>query len=130
VEDCFTIHKAKWYKSSHSKFGNDKLKRALKRHNGDSAALQPSCKFTKFSLQTKHIIGTEVCFFCNESEHTRTMHASLFSKLYISCQTRQSNMSTFFAHENQPFLSALSHISKLRTGSKPDIIDCLCKLML
>jgi hypothetical protein len=76
VEDCFMIHKAKWHKSCRSKFGNDKLERALKRHNGDSAASQPSCKFTRFSLQTKHVIGTEVCFFCDESDNTGTLHAA------------------------------------------------------
>jgi hypothetical protein len=76
VEECLMVHKAKWHKSCRSKFGKDKLERALKRHNSDSAASQPSCKLTRSSLQTKHIIGSEVCFFCDESDNKGTLHAA------------------------------------------------------
>jgi len=29
-------------------------------------------------------------------------YCNLFSKLYISCQTREGNLNKFFEHENQP----------------------------
>ena len=39
---------------------------------------------------------------------------SLFSRLYIAMQHRESDMSKFFSHENHPFPPSLSDQGKLR----------------
>jgi len=52
---------------------------------------------------------------------------SLFSRLYIACQSRDGNLSEFFQHENQACPPALSFLGKLRQGSKSDLMQCLEK---
>ena len=54
---------------------------------------------------------------------------SLFSSLYISCQTRDGDLDDFFSHENQACPPSLSNMGKLRLGTKSDIINCLEKLV-
>ena len=54
---------------------------------------------------------------------------SLFSSLYISCQTRDGNLDDFFAHENQACPPSLSNMGKLQLGTKSDIVSCLEKLV-
>ena len=47
-------------------------------------------------------------------------NVSLFSRLFIACQTREGDLENFFAHENQP------NQGELRTAkSKSGIVDCL-----
>ena len=55
---------------------------------------------------------------------------SLFSSLFISCQTRQGDLDEFFAHENQACPPSLSNMGKLRLGTKSDIVGCLEELIL
>ena len=44
---------------------------------------------------------------------------SLFSRLYIACQSRDGDLDDFFCHGNQPCPpSALSHLGKLRQGPR------------
>lgn len=52
---------------------------------------------------------------------------SLFSRLYIACQSRDGNLDEFFRHENQPYPPSLSHLGKLRLGNnnKADLLSCL-----
>ena len=50
---------------------------------------------------------------------------NLFSRLYISCQTRSGDLETFFMHENQAVPPSLSSGGKLRLGTKADLLDCL-----
>ena len=51
---------------------------------------------------------------------------SLFSRLYISCQTRHGDLDDFFRHENQGYPPAVSQNGKLRLPSKKsDLLDCL-----
>lgn len=51
---------------------------------------------------------------------------SLFSRLYIGCQTRDGDLDDFFEHENQAYPPSLSEGGKLRVPSaKSDLIDCL-----
>jgi len=50
---------------------------------------------------------------------------SLFSKLYIACQTRSGDLDMFFEHENQPSLPSLSSDGNLRLGCKADLLVCL-----
>ena len=52
-------------------------------------------------------------------------YCNLFSRLYISCQTRSSDLQTFFMHENQAPPPSLSLGGKLRLGTKADLLDCL-----
>ena len=50
---------------------------------------------------------------------------NLFSRLYISCQTRDGDLDTFFAHENQGTPPSLSIGGKLRQNTKSDLLQCL-----
>ena len=50
---------------------------------------------------------------------------SLFSRLYIACQTRSGDLDSFFAHENQPAPPSLSNDGNLRFGAKSDLLPCL-----
>ena len=49
----------------------------------------------------------------------------LFSRLYITCQTRDGNLEDFFQQENQAWPPALSDGGRLRLGTKSDILTCL-----
>ena len=49
----------------------------------------------------------------------------LASSLYISCQTRDGDIDTFFAHEYQSAPPALSIAGKMRSGVKADLLRCL-----
>ena len=49
-----------------------------------------------------------------------------FSRLYISCQTREGNLEEFFKHENQSCPPSLSHLGKLcLPGNKAELTTCL-----
>ena len=50
---------------------------------------------------------------------------SLFSRLYIACQSRDGDLDQFFSHENQAAPSALSTGGKLRLAVKADLLHCL-----
>ena len=50
---------------------------------------------------------------------------SIFSHLYIVMQHRQSDMSTFFKHENHSYPPSLSDGGKLRIGKKSDLLGNL-----
>ena len=52
---------------------------------------------------------------------------TLFSRFYIACQARQSNLDSFFEHENQACPPSISDIGQLRHGSKSDLMECLTK---
>lgn len=54
---------------------------------------------------------------------------SLFSSLYISCQTRDGNLDELFEHENQACPPSLSNMGKLRLGTESDLVSCLEKLV-
>ena len=47
---------------------------------------------------------------------------SLFSILYIACQSREGHLEYFFKHENQPWPPALSKGGALRSGNKADLL--------
>ena len=49
----------------------------------------------------------------------------LFSRMYISCQTRHGDLDEFFSHENHAVQPALSTGGKLRVGVKSDLLHCL-----
>ena len=51
---------------------------------------------------------------------------SLFSRLYIPCQTRGRNVQVFFKHENQRFPPSLSPNGNIRLGIKSELLTkCL-----
>ena len=50
---------------------------------------------------------------------------ALFSRLHISCHTRDGNLEEFFKFENQPWTPSLSETGQLRGGQKGDLIKCL-----
>ena len=49
----------------------------------------------------------------------------MFSRLYISCQTRDGNLEDFFQHKNQTWPPTLGDGGGLRHGTKSDILTCL-----
>ena len=49
----------------------------------------------------------------------------IFSRLYIVAQHRESDISTFFMHENHPYPPSISDRGKLRLGTKSDLLFCL-----
>lgn len=53
---------------------------------------------------------------------------SLFSRLYISCQTREGDLDQFFSHENQTAPPSLSQGGMLRKGTKSDLVHCLTSM--
>ena len=55
------------------------------------------------------------------------INCTLFSRLYIACQARQSNLDSFFEHENQACPPSIYDTGQLRQGSKSDLMECLTK---
>ena len=55
-------------------------------------------------------------------------NCSLFSRLFIGCQTREGNLEESFLHENQSFQPSLSQNGTLRPGNKSDLLKCLEKV--
>lgn len=53
---------------------------------------------------------------------------SLFSRLYIACQSRDGKLEQFFEHENQPWPPSLSLGGKHREGTKSDLLICFDKI--
>ena len=51
--------------------------------------------------------------------------SALFSRLFIACQIRNSDLDDFFAHENQVYPPALSVAGNLHFGNKADLLSCL-----
>jgi len=49
----------------------------------------------------------------------------LFARLFIACQSRESDLELFCSHENQPIPPSLSSLGKLRIGTKSDLLTCL-----
>lgn len=49
----------------------------------------------------------------------------LFSRLFIGCTNRSSNLDEFFEYENQPFPISISENGHIRLGTKSDILECL-----
>ncbi|KAF2884048.1 hypothetical protein ILUMI_22166 [Ignelater luminosus] len=52
--------------------------------------------------------------------------ANIYCKLYVASQSRESDIKSFFAYENQPFPPSLSEVGRLRKPSnKQNVIACL-----
>ena len=51
---------------------------------------------------------------------------NLFSDPYIGCQVRESDLPTFFSHENHVYHPSLSEYGKLWYGQKSNFRECLC----
>ena len=74
----------------------------------------------------------KVGFFKHETKETSKSKTrllkndrNLFSRLFISCQTRQYDLEEFFSHENQTFPAALSTDGDLRMSTKSDLVNLL-----
>ena len=52
-------------------------------------------------------------------------NCALFSRMYISCQTRCGDLNAFFAHENHPYPPSLSEMGNLRHYTKSELLGCL-----
>ena len=62
---------------------------------------------------------------CSSKEKILKADCQLFSHLFISCQTRQCDLSEFFKHENQSAPASLSDNGKLHTCQKSQLMDIL-----
>lgn len=56
-------------------------------------------------------------------------NCEMFSRMYISCQSRDGDMDEFFRHENQGAPPSLSDMGQLRQGNKSDLIKCSDRLV-
>ena len=54
---------------------------------------------------------------------------NLFSRMYISCQARDSDMDAFFAHENHAWPPSLASNGIMHHTSKSDLLECLESLV-
>ncbi|KAG0716069.1 hypothetical protein GWK47_010495 [Chionoecetes opilio] len=52
-------------------------------------------------------------------------YVELFSRMYISCQSRDGDLDTFFEHENHPWPPALADNNEMRQTAKSDLMTCL-----
>ncbi len=52
-------------------------------------------------------------------------NCQLFSRLFISCQSRQCDLEEFFMYENQPLSASLSDNGKLHACQKSQLVDIL-----
>ena len=57
-------------------------------------------------------------------------NCTLFSRFYIACQARQSNLDSFFEHENQACPPSISDMGQLRHGSKSDLCNGMLNKVL
>ena len=79
----------------------------------------------------KPIKKNKVAFFKHEQaassskEKVLKDNCQLFSRLFISCQTRQCDLQVFFKHENQPTPASLCDSGKLHTCQKSQLIEIL-----
>ena len=79
----------------------------------------------------KPIKRNKVAFFRHEQaassskEKVLKDNCQLFSRLFISCQTRQCDLQEFFKHENQPTPASLSDSGKLHTCQKSQLTEIL-----
>ena len=53
----------------------------------------------------------------------------LFSRIYISCQSKDGDMDEFFRHENQGTCTSLSGMGDLRHGTKSELMSCVESLI-
>ena len=56
-------------------------------------------------------------------------YCTLFSRLYIACQSRDGSLEEFFKHENQPYPPTLAQEGKIREGQKSDLVKCMERLI-
>ena len=61
---------------------------------------------------------------------TLKSNCSLFSQLYVSCLSRQSNLDDFFCHENQAYPPSLTDMGEMRSTTKSHLVDCLTEEVL
>ena len=77
------------------------------------------------------ITQNTVAFFKQEQRVSSSKEKSLkgdcrlFSRLFISCQTRQCDLQEFFRHENQSSPASLSDGGKLHTCQKSQLTEIL-----
>ena len=92
------------------------LRKGSKREQNQSTALWEKDKLHVFVQQRKA-----------QKSSLTILHkgCSLFSRLYIACQTRKGDLPFSFRHENQPPPPPLSKLGNMRTGKKADLLSVL-----
>ena len=75
-----------------------------------------------------HIFSTRTKVPSKKDEQLKSAKdsVSLFSRLFIACQTREGDLDTLFAHENQPCPPTLSEKAEIRPAkAKSGVVDCI-----
>jgi len=88
----------------------------------------PCLKKQPFSHAVLGHVMLEECF---PSYVISNLHndVHLFSRMYISCQARDSNMNDFFMHENHAWPPSLATNCIMHHTNKSDLMECLESLV-
>ncbi len=49
----------------------------------------------------------------------------LYASLYVSCRSREGDLTDFFVHKNHAYPPSISEYGKLRKGTKADFLACI-----
>ena len=90
--------------------------------NGDGSVYDPIKKNNLLLFKA----GVK-CLSSKTASSIRSIRADvqLFSRMYNSCQSRDGDIDTFFAHENHPWPPSLAELNNLRSGNKSYLVACL-----
>ena len=87
------------------------------RHERNKPITEP---INRFKVHSKKVVSKD-----KATVGVLKQDLALFSRLYISCQTRDGNLEEFVKCKNQPWPPSLSETGQLRGGQKADLIKCL-----
>ena len=113
-------HSAAQLVSTHHERGEEQFKIFMEKLQSDRDLFYKPIKknntgFFKTGPESSKVSETKVL----------TDNCQLFSRLFISCQTRGCDLQEFFRHENQPYPPSLSKKGNLRACTKADLVDVL-----
>ena len=118
------VHSLRTIQSVGKQMYNDFVKERFVDRTKSISANIVRCKLPLFKQTTAKVKTSK-----QEKLATAKTDCSLFSRLYIACQTRSRDLDDFFAHENQTAPPSLSCEGKLRFGTKSDLLHCLDKVV-
>ena len=93
------------------------LKSASNRPLSDIAAKNKLALFSSPHAKQTPRSSEEVAFL-------KKKNCIVFFLLHITCQARQTNLASFFEHENQACPPSFSDMGQLRQGSKSYLMEC------
>ena len=105
--------------SSFEKKGKEQYQNFMNEIQCDPSAFYKAIPKNKFQLFKDKAPASKA----NEKSVKEDCH--LFSRLFISCQTRDCDLNEFFQHENQTFPASLSNNGQLHACQKSQLVDIL-----